>query len=97
MSNLYNHREAQNDQQFDSLASKLQQFRSVVESDIHGGVAQEQLVLDLLNDGFGQLWSKVAHSSSHLRSVLARNGNVSRTVVVLLVAFIVLYTLYKLL
>lgn len=71
MSNLYGHREEQNNQRFDQLAQTLHQFRTTVDNDIHGGIQQEMLTLDLLNDNFAQLWTKVKRSSGDLRTVMS--------------------------
>lgn len=96
MSNLYSHREEQNNQRFDQLAQTLHQFRTTVDNDIHGGIQQEMLTLDLLNDNFAQLWSKVKRSSGDLRTVMNRNASLTKIVFTILVFFFVIWTIAKL-
>lgn len=96
MSNLYNHREEQNNQRFDQLAQTLHQFRTTVDNDIHGGIRQEMLTLDLLNDNFAQLWSKVKRSSGDLQTVMNRNASLTKIVFTILVFFFVIWTISKL-
>lgn len=96
MSNLYGHREEQNNQRFDQLAQTLHQFRTTVDNDIHGGIQQEMLALDLLNDNFAQLWSKVKRSSGDLQSVMNRNASLTKIVFTILVFFFVIWTISKL-
>ncbi|ODV78240.1 uncharacterized protein CANTADRAFT_90609 [Suhomyces tanzawaensis NRRL Y-17324] len=93
---LYSHREQQNNQRFDDLAQTLHQFRNTVNNDINGYVQQENLVLDSLNDNFGQLMHQVKQTSGELRNVMTRNASLSRIVFVILIAFIVIWTIYKL-
>ncbi|OBA23208.1 hypothetical protein METBIDRAFT_34625 [Metschnikowia bicuspidata var. bicuspidata NRRL YB-4993] len=96
MSNLYGHREEQNNQRFDQLSQTLQQFRTTVDRDIHGRVQLEMLTLDSLNDSFGQLWTKVKRTSGDLQTVMSRNASLTRIVMVLLAVFFVVMTLFKL-
>lgn len=96
MSNLYSHREEQNNQRFDQLAQTLHQFRNVVNDDIHGSIQQESLTLDLLNDNFSQVWSKVKRTSGDLRNVMNRNASLTRIVGVILICFVILWMLSKL-
>lgn len=96
MSNLYGHREEQNNQRFDQLAQTLHQFRTTVDNDIHGGIQQEMLTLDLLNDNFAQLWTKVKRSSGDLRTVMSRNASLTKIVFLILVFFFVIWTITKL-
>lgn len=96
MSNLYGHREEQNNQRFDQLAQTLHQFRTTVDNDIHGGIQQEMLTLDLLNDNFAQLWTKVKRSSGDLRTVMNRNASLTKIVFLILVFFFVIWTITKL-
>ncbi|SGZ49775.1 CIC11C00000000251 [Sungouiella intermedia] len=96
MSNLYSHREEQNNQRFDQLAQTLQQFRTTVDNDIHGAVQLDMLTLDLLNDNFGQLWTKVRRTSGELRNVMNRNASLSRIVFIILLIFFLLWTVAKL-
>lgn len=96
MSNLYSHREAQNGERFDQLANTLNQFRNTVENDIHAGIQNEQLTLDLLNDNFGQLWSKLKRSSGDLRTVMNRNASLAKLVGLFLLMAFILWTLNKL-
>lgn len=93
MSNLYGHREEQNNQRFDQLAQTLQQFRTTVDNDIHGAVQLEMLTLDLLNDNFSQLWTKVKRTSGDLRAVMNRNASLSRIVFIILLIFFLLWTI----
>ncbi|QBM88521.1 protein transport protein SFT1 [Metschnikowia aff. pulcherrima] len=96
MSNLYGHREEQNNQRFDQLSQTLQQFRTTVDRDIHGRVQLEMLTLDALNDSFGHLWTKVKRTSGDLQTVMHRNASLTRIVFVLLAVFFVIMTLFKL-
>ena len=96
MPNLYGHREEQNNQRFDQLAQTLHQFRTTVDNDIHGGIQQEMLTLDLLNDNFAQLWTKVKRSSGDLRTVMSRNASLTKIVFLILVFFFVIWTITKL-
>ncbi|EEQ41286.1 hypothetical protein EJF18_70182 [Clavispora lusitaniae] len=96
MSNLYGHREEQNNQRFDQLAQTLHQFRTTVDNDIHGGIQQEMSTLDLLNDNFAQLWTKVKRSSGDLRTVMSRNASLTKIVFLILVFFFVIWTITKL-
>lgn len=96
MSNLYGHREEQNNQRFDQLAQTLQQFRTTVDNDIHGAVQLELLTLDLLNDQFSQLWTRVKRTSGDLRTVMNRNASLSRIVFIILLIFFLLWTISKL-
>lgn len=96
MSNLYSHREEQNNQRFDQLSQTLHQFRTTVDRDIHGRVQQDMLMLDQLGDNFGQLWTKVKRTSGDLQTVMNRNASLTRIVFVLLVSFLLIWTLFKL-
>lgn len=96
MSNLYAHREEQNNQRFDQLAQTLHQFRTVVNDDIHGSIQQENLLLDSLNDNFSQAWVKVKRTSGDLRTVMNRNASLTRIVGIILLGFAVIWTLLKL-
>lgn len=95
MSNLYGHREEQNNQRFDQLAQTLHQFRTTVDNDIHGTVQQDMLTLDVLNDNFSQLWTKVKRTSGDLRTVMTRNASLTRIVFAILLIFFLLWTLAK--
>lgn len=95
MSNLYLHREQQNNQRFDQLAQTLHQFRTTVGNDIHGAVQQENLMLDLLNDNFGQAWESVKRTSGDLRTVMNRNASLTRIVGLILVGFVVVWMLWR--
>ncbi|WPK26234.1 hypothetical protein PUMCH_003583 [Australozyma saopauloensis] len=96
MSNLYGHREQQNNQRFDDLSHTLSLFRETVDRDINGRVQQEMLTLDLLNDNFSNLWLKVRRTSGDLQTVMTRNASLTRIVGIILVLFIVIWTLYHL-
>lgn len=94
--NLYSHRENQNNQRFDQLAQTLHQFRNTVNNDIHGSIQQENLILDSLNDNFGQLMTLVKRTSGELRSVMTRNAGLTKIVGLILLAFFVIWMLFKL-
>lgn len=94
--NLYSHRENQNNQRFDQLAQTLHQFRNTVNNDIHGSIQQENLILDSLNDNFGQLMTLVKRTSGELRSVMTRNASLTKIVGLILLAFFVIWMLFKL-
>lgn len=96
MSNLYGHREEQNNQRFDNLSRTLSLFRETVDRHIHGRVQQEMLTLDLLNYNFSNLWQKVQRSSGDLRTVMTRNASLTRIVIIILALFILLWTVYHL-
>jgi len=97
MSNLlYSHREQENNQRFDNLAQTLNQFRNTVNNDIHGSIQQENLTLDLLSDNFSQLMHLVKRTSGDLRNVMNRNASLTRIVGLILLAFFVIWMLYKL-
>lgn len=96
MSNLYGHREEQNNQRFDDLSHTLSLFRETVDRDIHGRVQQEMLTLDLLNDNFSNLWQKVKRTSGDLQTVMTRNASLTRIIAIILIVFVLLWTLYHL-
>ncbi|EGV65340.1 v-SNARE [Yamadazyma tenuis] len=93
--NLYSHREGQNNQRFDELASTLRQFRNTVD-DIQSNVQQENSMLNLLNDNFGRMMLSVKRTSGELRTVMNRNSSLTKTVGVILIFFFVVWMLYKL-
>ncbi|CUM68471.1 uncharacterized protein PRCAT00006196001 [Priceomyces carsonii] len=93
---LYALREQLNNQRFDQLAQTLHQFRSTVDNDIHGAILLENLIIDSLNDNFGQMMQQVRRTGGDLRNVLRRNASLSKVVGVILIGFIVLWMLYKL-
>lgn len=94
---MYSAREQQNNQRFDELAQTLHQFRSTVNNDIHGSIQQENLVIDMLGDNFSHLMTLVKETSGNLRTVMTRNASLTRVVFIILIAFVVIWTLYKLL
>lgn len=94
MSDLYGHRENQNNERFDQLASTLRQFRTTVD-DINSNVHQENSLLDTLNDGFGRLAYSVKRTSGELRNVMNRNQSLTRIVGLILLGFFVIWMLYK--
>lgn len=96
MSNLYSHREEQNNNDFERLSQTLHQFRATVDRDIYGRIQQEGLILDSLGDSFGQLWTKVKRSSGDLQNVMSKNYSLTRIVLLLLAISFVLWTLLKL-
>lgn len=93
--NLYSHRENQNNERFGELALTLRLFRTTVD-DINNNVHQENLTLDVLGDNFGQLMNLVRSTSGNLRNVMNRNASLTRTVGLILLAFFVIWMLYKL-
>ena len=86
---MYSAREQQNNQRFDELAQTLHQFRNTVDNDIHGSIQQENLMIDMLGDNFSQLMTLVKRTSG--------NASLTRVVITILIAFVVIWTLYKLL
>lgn len=94
MSDLYAHRENQNNQRFDELALTLRLFRTTVE-DINTNVQAEGGLLDTINDGFGQLMSGVKRTSGELRNVMNRNASLTRMVGAVLAMFFVVWMLWK--
>ena len=96
MSNLYGHREDQNNERFDNLSHTLSLFRETVDSHIHGRVQQEMLTLDLLNNNLSNLWQNVQRSSGDLLTVMTRNASLTRIVIIILAFFILLWTVYHL-
>lgn len=93
--NLYAHRENQNNDRFGELALTLRLFRTTVD-DINNNVNQENLTLDLLGDNFGQLMNLVRSTSGNLRNVMNRNASLTRVVGLILLAFFIIWMLYKL-
>ncbi|CAI5755696.1 unnamed protein product [Candida verbasci] len=93
---LYSHREDQNNQRFDHLASTLHQFRNTVDRDIHGQVQQEDSLLNNLNENFQSLMHSVQRTSGDLRNVMNRNTSLTRIIGIILLGFFVLWMLYKL-
>lgn len=96
MSNLYSHREEENNQKFNQLSLMLHQFRTTVDRDIHGRVQLDMLLLDAFNDNMSQLWSKVKRTSSDLLTVMNRNASLSRIVGAILIIFFLIWTIHKL-
>lgn len=94
--NLYAHREQQNNERFNDLALTLRLFRNTVNDDINGMIQQENLTLDLLNDNFSRLMTLVKRTSGDLRGVMNRNSSLTRTVGLILLAFFIIWMLYKL-
>ncbi|EDK40977.2 hypothetical protein PGUG_05075 [Meyerozyma guilliermondii ATCC 6260] len=94
---MYSAREQQNNQRFDELAQTLHQFRNTVDNDIHGSIQQENSMIDMLGDNFSQLMTSVKRTSGDLRNVMTRNASLTRVVITILIAFVVIWTLYKLL
>ncbi|CAK9436373.1 uncharacterized protein LODBEIA_P09310 [Lodderomyces beijingensis] len=97
MSNLYAHREEQNNQKFDQLAQTLSQFRTTVNHDIHESIQQENGLLDQLNDNFSNLMQSVKRTSGNLSTVMNRNSSLVRIVAIILLAFFIVWMLFKLL
>lgn len=93
---LYSYREGQNNQKFDQLAQTLHKFRTTVDNEIHGAVQQENLTLDLINENFSQMMVKVKRTSGSLRSVMTRNSSLTKIVGIILLAFFVIWMLFKL-
>lgn len=95
MSNLYGHREQENNERFNQLADTLSQFRNTVEHDIQGGIRSELNILDSLSDNFSQLWTRVKRSSNDLSTTMRRNSNLSRIVGLIVLLFFVIWMIYK--
>lgn len=96
MADIYSQREHQNNQRFEDLALTLHQFRSTVNNDIHGLVQQENLILESLNENFGLLMDLVKRTGGDLRGVMTRNASLTKIVGLILVGFIVIWSLFKL-
>ena len=96
-SNLYSHREQQNNQKFDQLANTLHQFRTTVNNDIHDSIEQELGLLHQLNDNFSSLMQLVKKTLGNLTTVMNRNAGLTRIVGIILGAFFVIWMLFKLL
>lgn len=96
-SNLYSHREQQNNQKFDQLANTLHQFRTTVNNDIHDSIEQELGLLHQLNDNFSSLMHMVKKTLGNLTTVMNRNAGLTRIVGIILGAFFVIWMLFKLL
>lgn len=95
-SNLYSHREQQNNQKFEQLANTLHQFRTTVNNDIHDSIQQELGLLHQLNDNFSSLMQLVKSTLSNLTNVMNRNAGLTRIVGIILLGFFVIWMLYKL-
>lgn len=95
MSNLYGHREQENNDRFNQLADTLSQFRNTVEQEIQGGVRSELNILTSMNDSFSQLWTRVKRSSGDLSTTMRRNSNLSRIVGIILLLFFIAWMIYK--
>ncbi|KAK6874371.1 Protein transport protein SFT1 [Candida tropicalis] len=93
---LYSQREEQNNKKFDELASTLNRFRTTIDQDIHGQIQQENSLLDSLNDNFNSMMISVKKTSGELRNVMNRNASLTRIVGLILLAFFVIWMLYKL-
>lgn len=95
MSNLYGHREQENNDRFNQLANTLSQFRNTVEQEIQGGVRSELSILTSMNDSFSQLWTRVKRSSGDLSTTMRRNSNLSRIIGIILLLFFIAWMIYK--
>ncbi|CCG20710.1 Sft1 Golgi v-SNARE [Candida orthopsilosis Co 90-125] len=95
-SNLYSHREEQNNQKFEQLANTLHQFRTTVNNDIHDSIQQESGLLHQLNDNFSSLMQSVKQTSGNLTTVMNRNAGLTRIVGIILLGFFVIWMLFKL-
>ena len=95
-SNLYSHREQQNNQKFEQLANTLHQFRTTVNNDIHDSIQQELGLLHRLNDNFSSLMQLVKSTLSNLTNVMNRNAGLTRIVGIILLGFFVIWMLFKL-
>lgn len=93
---LYSQREEQNNRKFDDLASTLNRFRTTIDQDVHGQIQQENSLLDSLNDNFNSMMIEVKRTSGDLRNVMNRNASLTRIVGLILLAFFVVWMLYKL-
>lgn len=95
-SNLYSHREEQNNQKFEQLANTLHQFRTTVNNDIHDSIQQELGLLHQLNDNFSSLMQLVKQTLGNLTTVMNRNAGLTRIVGIILLGFFVIWMLFKL-
>ncbi|WLF76457.1 v-SNARE [Lodderomyces elongisporus] len=96
MSDLYAHREEQNNQKFEQLAQTLSQFRNTVNRDIHDSIQQENGLLNQLSDNFSNLMQQVKRTSGNLTTVMNRNSSLTRIVGLILLGFFVIWMLFKL-
>ncbi|EDK41987.1 conserved hypothetical protein [Lodderomyces elongisporus NRRL YB-4239] len=96
MSDLYAHREEQNNQKFEQLAQTLSQFRNTVNRDIHDSIQQENGLLNQLSDNFSNLMQQVKRTLGNLTTVMNRNSSLTRIVGLILLGFFVIWMLFKL-
>ncbi|KAI5963634.1 SFT1 [Candida pseudojiufengensis] len=96
MSNLYSHREEQNNQKFEQLAQTLNQFKNTINNDINDSINQESGLINQLNENFSNLMSSVSRTSGNLRTVMNRNQSLTRIVGIILGGFFIVWMLFKL-
>ncbi|GME68416.1 unnamed protein product [[Candida] boidinii] len=88
--------ETDNDNQFHILANKISQIRLGTE-DIFQQTQQESSLLDSLGDNMGNLMTGLRGTASNLTRVMNANPHVSRLVLLGLIGFFIIWSLYKLL
>lgn len=89
----YGQVENENNAQFDRLSSTLAQFRAV-NQDIHN-IARESTLIDSLSEQMSSLYDGIRNSSQGLTRSMQSGHGVWRYVGLALLAFVVLYTLWK--
>lgn len=91
----YSQQENANNQRLDELANKLSTFRNINE-DIGNQAAVDSSLIDNMQNTFGQLFLNVRNSSTRLQRSMSAGNNIWRMVGMSLLAFFLLYTIYKL-
>lgn len=92
---MYSHREEQNNQKFDRLANTLHQFRSTINDDIEGSLAEEGLTTNALNDNISQLIEQAKRRSMNLRNTFSRNTSLNKAVGIIFLTFFCLWVWFK--
>lgn len=87
--------EQDNSDRFDALSSKLSAFRRIT-SDINDQAEEENSVLSSLTDGLGNLTNGVKSTSTKLARVMNQNSSLIRLVLIILLGFVIFWTLLKL-
>ncbi|ODV97757.1 hypothetical protein PACTADRAFT_73448 [Pachysolen tannophilus NRRL Y-2460] len=93
-SSTYAQRESENNERFDALASKISTFRKVTQ-DVHDQSLQDQYNLDAANSAMSSFLNKVKNTSNKLARVINANSNTFRMIGIGLLAFFILWTLFK--
>ena len=92
---MYSHREEQNNQKFDRLANTLHQFRSTINDDIEGSLAEEGLTTNALNDNISQLIEQAKRRSMNLRNTFSRNTSLNKAAGIIFLTFFCLWVWFK--